>query len=627
MMMSFLKFHSTKLTIGLILVLTFLIYAPALRHEFINLDDGKHITENPQIRSLSPESLKRIFTSTVQRTYIPLTIFSFALEYHLVGNNPFLYHLNNILLHLIVVFLIFRLGMALGLKSIGACFAAFVFALHPMHVESVVWATERKDVLYSVFYLASVLGYLQFLKSRHWEDYSISLGMGLLSILAKPMALSLPLILLACDWFYNGSFKKEDWFNKIPYGLLVFPFAWITYSINTGIVGQNSGPGSLLRFWAGAFYLKKFFWPILFVPHYIPALPMSIFRFEYWSSIVVIGASLLAFWKYANRWFRLAFLWYFFSIFFLLNLDYSRVMQMVADRYMYLPSAGFCFLGGYALQKVWKSKFFSTALGKTVVATCLLILAVFLSVKTFYQVGIWKNSFVFWNYTIEHTPTSFLAFNNRGRIYEARQQFDLALADYKQAVQLNPHYAKAHKNLAMTYERLGDADNAFASYSKAIELNGKYSGAYNNRALLAERKGDYAAALKDYDSAVAANSNYLLGYSNRGALLMKLGKMEQAVHDFTTAIELKPHYLDAYKNRAICYLQMNILPQALQDCRQAISLKKSDPIAHLICSDVYQRMGKYHQALEQAQHAQQVGYPVDERYLQQLKAKIVEKPQ
>lgn len=625
-MNSFFKSHFSGLALGLILALTFLIYAPSLWHEFINLDDGKHITENPQVRSLSPENLKHIFTSAVQRTYIPLTIFSFALEYRLVGNNPFLYHLNNILLHLMVVFLIFRLGMVLGLKSIGACCAAFIFALHPMHVESVVWATERKDVLYSVFYLASVLWYLRFLKSRHWVDYAISLGMGLLSILAKPMALSLPLILLACDWFYKGSFKKEDWLNKIPFGLIIFPLAWITYSINTGIVGQNPGPGALLRFWAGAFYLKKFFWPMSFVPHYIPTLPMSIFRFEYWSSIVVIGASLVAFWKYANRWFRLAFLWYFLSIFFLLNLDYGRVMQMVADRYMYLPSVGFCFFLGYALEKVLGSKLFSFSVGKNIVLICLLTMAVFLSVKTFLQVGIWKNSFVFWNYTIQHTPTSFLAFNNRGRIYEGRQQFDLALADYKEAVRLNPYYAKAHKNLGMTYERLGDMDSAFAAYSKAIELDENYSGAYNNRGLLSQRKEDYAAALEDYNKAIAANRNYLLGYSNRGALLMELGNMESAVRDFTTAIALKRNYLDAYKNRAICYLQMNLLPQALRDCRQAIILNKSDPIAHLICSDVYQKMGNYHQALEQAQRARQVGYPVDERYLQQLKAKLAEKP-
>ncbi len=108
---------------------------------------------------------------------------------------------------------------------------------------------------------------------------------------------------------------------------------------------------------------------------------------------------------------------------------------------------------------------------------------------------------------------------------------------------------------------------------------------------------------------------------------MKMGQFKQGARDFTTAISLKPNYVEAYKNRAICYLQMNLLPEALQDCRQAIILKKSDPIAQLICSDVYQKMGQYNKAPMHAEQAQRVGYPVDERYLQKLKAKLAEKPQ
>ncbi len=156
-MVAFLKSHRQTLVISALLILTFLIYAQVLGHEFVNWDDNTHITENLQVRSLSSDNITRIFTSTIHKTYIPLTILSFAVEYKLVGLNPFLYHLNNLLLHLLVVFLIFRFAMVLGLKPIGAVTAAFIFGLHPMHVESVAWATERKDVLYSVFYLGSVL--------------------------------------------------------------------------------------------------------------------------------------------------------------------------------------------------------------------------------------------------------------------------------------------------------------------------------------------------------------------------------------------------------------------------------------------------------------------------------------
>lgn len=156
-MAQFLKSQRHNFVIVFILVLTFLVYSPALFHQFLNLDDPGRITNNPLIRSLSPENIFSIFTSVVEKAYMPLTIFSFALEYQCVGLNPFLYHLNNILLHCAVVFLVFRVGMSLGLRQNGACIAAFIFALHPMHVEAVAWVTERKGVLYSVFYLGAVL--------------------------------------------------------------------------------------------------------------------------------------------------------------------------------------------------------------------------------------------------------------------------------------------------------------------------------------------------------------------------------------------------------------------------------------------------------------------------------------
>jgi tetratricopeptide (TPR) repeat protein len=537
------------LLISAILGLTFLIYSPALQHEFVNLDDPNHVTANAQIRSLAPENVAHIFTSTVQRTYIPLTIFSFALEYQLAGNNPFLYHLDNILLHLLVVFLIYRLGIALGLHATGAAIAAFIFALHPMHVESVAWVTERKDVLYSAFYLGAVLWYLSFLKSQRWRDYGISLLLGLLSILAKPMALSLPLALLLCDWWIKGTFNKNDGLNKIPYALIILPVAWVTYSINAGIVGQSAGPGIWHPFWAGAFYLKKFFWPVLCVPHYLPSLPVDLLRFEYWSSVLVVVACAGAVLIWPNKWLRFAFLWYILSIFFLLNFNHERVVQVVADRYMYLPSVGFCFLAGYFVQKV----------RNPAVLIFLVGVALFLAVKTFAQVGVWKDSLTLWNYTIQHSPTSFIAFNNRGRIYEKQQQWEPAMADYKEAIRLNPRYEKAYKNLAMVYEGLGDNNSAFEFYTKAIALKPNYFEAYNNRALLFEKKGDPASALADYDRAIMANPKYALAYVNRAALWMKSGKTD-------------------------------LLIQARHDCQMALRINPSDPTAQTICSAVYQKM-------------------------------------
>ncbi len=536
-MTQFPKFQRHNFVIAFILILTFLVYSPALFHQFLNLDDPGRITNNPLIRSLSPENIFSIFTSVVEKAYMPLTIFSFALEYHCVGLNPFLYHLNNILLHCAVVFLVFRVGMSLGLREKGACIAAFIFALHPMHVEAVAWATERKDVLYSVFYLGAVLAYLNYLKTNKKSAYGISLLLAFLSMLSKSMALSLPLILLACDWFTQGTVKRKDWINKIPYVFFIALLSLITYLQSADLVTQNLGANPLFRFWAAAFYLKKFFWPIILVPHYVPPLPVEILHFEYWSSVFIVTASVILFAVYRNRWLRLSLLWFILSIFFLLNFDYPRFMQTVADRYMYLPSAGFCFFIGYAIEKVWEQKILSPAIQRVALAG-LIGVALFLSVKTFFQVRIWHDSFSLWNYTAQHSPKSFWAYNHRGRIFDRRGHFNRALADYKESIRLNPYYAKSYFNLASLLERQGDIRQAVENYSKAIALNPKYKEAFNNRGLLLQKMGDNASALLDFENAIAVDPQYVLAYANRGALFLQIGEVKSALEDCHIALKL-----------------------------------------------------------------------------------------
>lgn len=530
-MKSFLESHRQSIGIAVVLILTFLIYSPTLHHEFVNWDDNTHITQNPMVRSLSVENIEQIFTSTVHRTYIPLTILSFAIEYHFFKLEPLIYHLNNLLLHLLVVYLVFHLGLRLGLKNAGAAAAALLFAIHPIHVESVAWATERKDVLYSAFYLGAVLAYLHYLRTQKRLYYICSLLMGFLSMLSKPMALSLPLILILCDWFVNRSFKKEHFFNKIPYLLFIVPLAAITFNANLDSLGQQNNPSQLFPLWAGTFYIKKFFWPVVLCPLYVPVIPQNFFHFEYWSVVGMVVAGMIAFVVWKNRWFRFALLWYVGSIFFLLNYDYTNVTQSVADRFMYLPSLGFCFLAGYGVEKIWnlKDQIKFIALG------IIIIFFLLLSIKTSFQITVWRDSFSLWDYTVRHSPTSFMAYNNRGRIYESRQQWDRAIADYQESIRLNPKFAKAYKNLGMSYEGQGDLPSAMVYYTQAIAVNPQYSAAYNNRGLIYQKTNDFSLALADFDKAIAADAAYALGYANRGELLARLGQSEMALRDLLQA--------------------------------------------------------------------------------------------
>ena len=196
---------------SIILVITFLVFSPALKGEFLVWDDDNHVVDNAHVRSLAADNIMAIFSSRVNNTYIPLTTLVFAVEYHFFKLNPFIFHFTNIILHLGVCSLVFWLALRLRLTSIGAAMATLIFAIHPMHVESVAWITELKDVLYAIFYLGALHVYLSYIRFPFTGNgskqkpavrfYAWTILFGILSILAKPMAVSLPFILLLMDWF------------------------------------------------------------------------------------------------------------------------------------------------------------------------------------------------------------------------------------------------------------------------------------------------------------------------------------------------------------------------------------------------------------------------------------------
>jgi len=281
------------LLIATILIVTFVSLSPVLNNHFTNWDDHIVLTNNERVRTLAANNVKEIFTTTIQQLYIPLTILSFAVEYHFFGYDPFIYHLNNLLLHLSVIGLIYIFALRIGLSTLAAAVAALIFGIHPMHVESVAWVTERKDVLYALFYLLALINYWRYLETGRKLPYTLSLIFGLLSILAKPMALSLPLILLLCDWFFKRKRSWNMWLDKIPFLLYIIPIATITFLIHSEFLLTSNMGGGLVWIWTFVFYLKKFIAPIILVPLYHLPYPASLAHLQY--SLSVGGFILLIF--------------------------------------------------------------------------------------------------------------------------------------------------------------------------------------------------------------------------------------------------------------------------------------------------------------------------------------------
>lgn len=475
----------------LICVSAVFAFFPCLSAEFLNFDDDGHILNNPAVAELSFPSLKQMFTQTLNSTYVPLTTLSFAVEKHFFGFDPFVFHLNNLLLHIAVTLLIFFLAQRLGLSLRAALLAALIFAVHPMRVENVAWVTERKDVLYALFYVLALHQYWSYLKSKSRVNYWTAAGLGLLSMLAKPMALSLPLILWLLDWFSGRPWQRSIIVEKLPFLAVAAGIGWVTFSLNLPPSQLEAGHALLIWIWSFDFYIWKFLFPQDVSPFYSLPGPVSAGSWPFLASIVMFIAciGLLALGR-KDRFLLFAFGFYFLSIFFLLRFR-TGDLHFVADRFMYLPSIGLCFLLGMWLDRWIKSRW---------AATVGVFLFIFMAIETHAQCYVWRDSISLWSEMIRRNPeaeTVFFAYSNRGNVFLEQGRDDLALADYNQAIAINPKAAKAYSNRGRIYAQHGQYDKAIEDFSRAIALDTALPEALINRALAHQAKNDIPSARRD----------------------------------------------------------------------------------------------------------------------------------
>lgn len=590
-----------------IFLIVFLAYFPSLKNQFVNWDDEPHLLENQSIRYLDAEHLKKIFRESVNKTYIPLTSLSFALEYQRFGYTPFIYHLDNLILHLLVTGLIFFWAIHLGLTVNGAAIAALLFGLHPMHVESVAWVTERKDVLYSFFYMLALLSYWKYLKTKEKVFYFCSLLTGILSMLAKPMAVSLPLILLLCDWFYRRKIDKSALLEKAPHFLILGMLAWLTYQENMRVPGNGAGESILVWIWTFGFYLRQFIFPGVLLPIYHLPQPISLLNAEYLFAgvfFILFVALVVRFRR--QRWLVFAALFYFFSIFFLLRFDETVDINVVADRFMYLPSVGFCLLAAAGWEKMQRSQVQYRQRAKFGLVAALIVMAGILSFRTFIQCRIWQNPFTLWQYQLLFNPNEPIALNNLANAYgdtaafeDIQKQYrtilelkrqgvtDNALKNpggivnkvefvvnlYKKAINIDPKYADAHYNLAKLYQDLGELGPALELYNKVIELNPRDKDTYFNLGKLYQEQNDPQKAISAYNQTIQIDPENPDLYIN---VLKSLTEAVLKDKENTVYIEARGKIMEGFRNLA--------------------RLNRESEVFYANLGDVYQELKDYHSA-------------------------------
>ena len=588
-----------------ILILTFIAFLPSLKNDFISTwDDGPFISGNSMIRHLDFQSIKAMFSTPVLSAYVPLPLLSFAIEYHFFGLNPIPFHISNLLLHLGCTFLVFYFFRLLKLENVYAAFGALLFGIHPMHVESVAWISERKDLLFTLFYLFSMIFYLLYIQkqTRGWKLLTLSLLFFILSLFSKIQAVALPLSLILLDYFLKRPFKSRLVYEKIPFFILslLFGIAGVLILKRQGVLQINETYPLFQRiffgFYALSAYIVKFF-----APFHLSALypyPISLQKssplFYYLNPLFLL---LLGFFVYRSarntRAIVFGILFFFFNILFLLQVV-SAGSTYLADHYSYIPYIGLLFIVLWITEKIIKDK----KSMRYFLFPVLAIITVFFISLTFNRCKTWENGIILWTDAIEKYPDGIsTSYNDRGAEYANLNQWDKAIDDYTRAIGIEPNYVKTYSNRGNAYAKLGQWDKVVSDLSLAIGIDPGNKESYLNRGFAFANLRQPDKAIDDYNKAIGIDPGYKDAWYNRGNVYENLKQWDKAIDDYTRTIEIDPNFDSAYTNRGVVYAIIRQWDKAISDCSRAIVIDPNFETAYSNRGNVFSTLKKWDNAI------------------------------
>ncbi len=569
---------------GLTLVcLSVVLYTPAMRGDFI-WDDDAYIVRNPLLRA--PDGLHKIWFSKQQPSqYFPMVYTSFLLEYKLWGLEPFGYHITNIVLHTVNCLLLWLFFHWLGFR--WGWIAAVIFAVHPLHVESVAWITERKNVLMMFFSMLSLLSWLRFLDNsgrskRGWLFYALSLLLYAFALFSKTTACPLPVAFVLVLWLKNVSITARRLLQIVPFVLLSLAMGTVAmlweYTRGAGGLALEE-LNYLERFLLAAralwFYLGKLFWPTKLTFSYPKwdidaAEPGQYVWLVLW---VIVGWCI---WRWQSRIGRGAVAAIVFFVAMLIPMLgffslYTFYYTYVADHYVYFATAGPIGLtvgaGWFIARRLGRG-------GRMVATVASVAVVVVLSVLTLRQCYIYRNLETLWRDTIAKNPESYMAYDNLGVLFTSRGQVDEAIGLFQKALQIEPNDGEVHYDLAAALKQKGRLDKAISHYQRAAELEpDRRADAYNSLGVALRQKGKLSEAVGYYRMALELSPRDARIYYNLGNALAEQREVNEAADCYYRAIELSPDYASAYNNLGILLENQGKSEQAIDLYRKGLEVR------------------------------------------------------
>jgi len=576
-----------------IAAITLWVLRSCLNNQFTNWDDPDYIISNSLVKDISLNNLKAIFSRPVMGIYHPITMLSYAIEYYFVRLSPWLYHFDNLVMHIVTTILVYAFVYLLTSRKITAIITALLFGIHPMHVESVAWISGRKDLLCGLFYVAACIIYLLYLQSKTSRKKGLYAGVLILficALLSKPVAVTLPLVLLLVDYYKSRAWGKNILLEKIPHFLLAVlsgTLSVITQRAIGSISLHNVSYSVFERLALGAYALIWYMYKAVapsglccFYPY--PQNPGSL-PFVFYTYPVVLVAIVFIIWKFARRNKDVIFGLLFFLVNIALLLQVIPVGQaIVADRYSYISYIGLFFIAGRYFQHFYDAGIYK--LYRKLVLAIAIICFGYLGYAANERCKVWYDSISLWQDELKQAAgQNSMAYDNLGAIYydkwmntnnREEKKTDADSAEYlmKQSIGLDPDDSdKPYEAVASLLYAKREFDSAQYFFSMATKLN-PTAGRHLNYGNFLMQMGKSDSALAEYNAAIVQNPDLYAPYLNSGKILLHQKHWDEAMKDFNEAINTHPNSGEAYYQRSFCDTEIGIRAQALKDVETAISL-------------------------------------------------------
>jgi tetratricopeptide (TPR) repeat protein len=598
--------------IGISLLLTLIAFISVTGHQFVNWDDDYNLANNNNTALLNWDNIVNMFSEHVIGNYNPLPILTFTIERAIVGLDPTLYHIDNLILHLVCVFFVYRIFRSLDLSALFSGAGALLFGIHPMRVESVAWVTERKDVLFGAFFLSALWFYVLYVKSGYAKKYFYAaMGLFVFSLFSKIQAVTLPLTMLLVDYYLrrplNIKLVLEKWaffLLSLIIGLIGFYFLKTQGSMNDA-THYNLFQRLMIGGYSLGVYLVKFIFPYKMSPLYpYPAvLPTEV----YLGPVVGIGILIFLYIAYKKDWrpYLFGMLFFIFNVMFVLQIV-GAGQGYLADRFTYIPYIGLIFIVIYTCQRLMDTQ---SAIANPAMYGLGAMMLVYLFM-TFRQNKVWHDSDTLWTHVLKYYDETPLPFRNRANYRRDQGRVEEALVDYDAALRLKPDGA-LYNSRAKLYFNQQKYDKAMIDYNRAIATDSTEGEFYINRGAVFALTGQLDLALRDFNKGLELDPDHANGYKNRSLVYQSFREWQKSIDDITIYLKMHPEDADLWYERGRLYNILNQYATAIPDLDRAIQLNNKQGLYYYEKMKSFLGLGQKANALQLYNTVKQFGTPIE----------------